>query len=118
MVLSVGDKVLVVHRRLFEGDEARYFVGVVDAYEAGVAAITGRTWVRDQFSARIVAKHDDRTKLIALAAGTFLSYRLPAGTDVATVRVDQDPSTGRVTLTDDRSVLMDLTEHLYEQRAA
>ncbi len=108
----------VVHRQLFQRDETRYFVGVVDAYDAGVAAVRGRTWVRDQFSARLVAKHDERTKIIAFAAGTFLSYRLPVDTDVAAVRIEQDPSTGRVTLTDDRSILMDLTEHLYEERAA
>lgn len=118
MVLNAGDKVLVVHRRLYELDETRYFVGVVEAYDAGVAAVTGRTWVRDQFSSRLVAKNDERTKIIAFASGAFLSYRLPASTDLALVRIEHDSATRRVTLTDDRSIMMDLTEHLYEERAA
>ena len=117
-VLMEGDKVLIVHRRLFDGDEPRYFVGVVEAYDAGVAAVTGRTWVRDTFSSRMVAKQDERTKIVALSAGTFLAYRLPAHADLAALRVELDPSTGQVTLTDDRSILMDLSEHLAPPRAA
>ena len=118
MVLSAGDKVLVVHRRMFQRDETRYFVGVIEAYDAGMAAVTGRTWVRDQFTAHHAAKADQRTKIIAFSSGTFLCYRLPVDTSVSAVRIEQNSSTGRVTLTDDQVVLMDLTEHLYEERAA
>ena len=118
IVLGAGDKVLVVHRRLFEGDEHRFFVGEVESCADAVAAVTGRTWVRDPRSAQIVAKQDERTKLIPLAAGTFITYRLPAATDVASVRIEQDGATGRVVLTDDRTLLMDLSERIHPQRAA
>lgn len=116
MVLKTGDKVLVVQRRLFEQDEPRYFVGVVDAYDAGVAAVTGRTWVRDPFSAVMEPKNDERTKIISFAAGTVLTYLLPASTVLSGIRFDQDPSSLAVTLTDDRSLSMDLTEHLAPRR--
>ena len=117
-MLAAGDKVLVVQRRLFEGDEPRFFVGEVESCADTVAAVVGRTWVRDPFSGQIVGKQDERTKLIPLAAGTFITYRLPAATDVAAVRIEQDGATGRVVLTDDRTLLMDLSERIHQQRAA
>ena len=80
MVLAAGDKVLVVQRRLFQEDEPRYFVGTVDAYDTGVALVTGRTWARDRVSAVMVEKDDVRTKIIPLSSGTFLGYRLPQST--------------------------------------
>jgi hypothetical protein len=116
-VLDGGDKVLVIHRRLFEGDEHRFFVGVVERCTDAVAVVTGRTWVRDPFSGQVVAKQDERTKLIPLAAGTFVVYRLPAATDAAAVRIEQDGATGRLLLTDDRTLLMDLSERV-QPRAA
>ena len=33
MLLEPGDKILVAHRRLFERDVVRFFLGSVDAYE-------------------------------------------------------------------------------------
>ena len=47
MILNPGDKILVVHRPLFEADTARYFLGLVDAYEAGIAKVVGTSWVKD-----------------------------------------------------------------------
>ena len=118
IVLVAGHKVLVVHRRLFEGDEHRFFVGEVESCVDAVAVVTGRTWARDPFSAQIVGKQDARTKLIPLAAGTFITYRLPAATDLAAARIEHDGATGSVVLTDDRTLLMDLSERLYTPRAA
>jgi hypothetical protein len=43
MMLKEGDKILIAHRRLFEKDDVRFFVGRVDAYEAA----TGHSYVRD-----------------------------------------------------------------------
>ena len=43
MVLKEGDNILVAHRRLFEKDEVRFFVGRVDAYEAGIVKAPGHS---------------------------------------------------------------------------
>jgi hypothetical protein len=42
MILDSGDKILVVHRRLFEADSARYFLGSGDAYESGTPKLSAR----------------------------------------------------------------------------
>ena len=49
MLVATDTKLLVVHRRRFEKDQGRYFVGRVWGYENGVAKISGRTWSRDQY---------------------------------------------------------------------
>ena len=56
MLLQEGDHILVAHRRLFEKDEVRLFVGRVDAYEAGVVKATGHSYVRDQVSGRMIER--------------------------------------------------------------
>jgi len=55
-MLIEGDKVLVVHRRLFRGDVAHYLVGQVDAYEAGLVKVTGHSYVRDPITGRMIEK--------------------------------------------------------------
>ena len=48
MILEVGSKLLVVHRRLFENDKSRYFIGKVEHCEDAVARVSGHTWVWGQ----------------------------------------------------------------------
>ena len=77
MLLNEGDKILVAHRRLFARDEARFFLGRVDAYEAGVVKVTGHSYVRDMFAGKMLEKAELRTKLLSLSSGTLMVYLLP-----------------------------------------
>lgn len=109
MILKPGDKVLAVHRRLFEMDIPRFFVGVVDEYEAGVAVVTGHSWTRDPFEGNVLAKPDPRTKVLALASGALMVYRLPENTDLGTTRFE-NAGDGNIWLTDGKSLRMNLRE--------
>jgi hypothetical protein len=40
-VVSVGEKIHVIHRLLFEGDTRRHFVVTVDARDGPLARVTG-----------------------------------------------------------------------------
>ena len=73
-MLKEGDIILVAHRRLFENDEVRFFVGCVDEYEDGIVRVTGRSYIRDVIDGRMVEKAEKRTKLLSLSAGTFFFY--------------------------------------------
>ena len=66
-LLAPGDKVLLVHRRLFEGDGGRYFLGTADAYDSGVVKVTGVTCVRGDIG--FVKKVQVRTKIMSLGSG-------------------------------------------------
>ena len=108
MLLAAGAKLLVVHRRLFERDQGRYFIGVVEGYEPGIAKVRGRTWTRDE-AGEIVQKKDERTKLLALASGTLIVYQLPSDVDLSTIAMRSEGRTG-VRVVDGRGFEMDLSE--------
>jgi hypothetical protein len=109
MILEEGDKILIVYRRLFEGDETRYFAGIVDGYEAGVAKVTGRTWLRDTFSGGVVGKPDPTTKIFSIASGAVIVYELPDAANVDRLRFETG-QTGGLWITDGAGFRLDLTE--------
>src|SRR4051812_24437450 len=47
MILNTGEKLHVIQRRKFEREAHRHFIGVVEAYEAGVARVTGHVYTVD-----------------------------------------------------------------------
>ena len=110
MILKAGDVVLVVHRRLFETDRTRYFVGTVEACEGGLAAVNGYTFAREDIEGSFVRKHDSRTKIVSLTSGSLMTYRLPPGVVVEDAHITA--STGRLVLSDGHGLEMDLSEHL------
>ena len=111
MVLKAGNRILVVHRRLFEGDIARFFLGVVDAYEAGLARVTGFTFVREALEGKVLRKPEARTKILSLSSGTLIVYSLPD--DLAIENVHIRAGDGKLVLTDGGSFDINLAEHTY-----
>jgi len=115
MLLKEGDTIFVAHRRLFEKDEARFFVGRVDAYEGGIVKVTGRSYVRDVMRGRMIEKEEQRTKILSLASGTLLVYQLPKVVVLDALKFVDDE--GRISLTDGKDFTMNLTEHTHGGRA-
>ena len=109
MILEPGRKILVVHRKLFAEDLARYFVGTVEGYEVGIAKVTGRTYVRNTMSGEIPPKQELRTKIFALSSGTLIVYELPEATNLSRVKFVHTLD-GKLTLTDGDRMSIDLTE--------
>jgi hypothetical protein len=111
MILTLGDKVLVVHRRLFETDKARFFLGTVEEYESGIARVNGFTFVREQLDGRFIRKEDRRTKIISIASGTLLVYQLSRDLDIGDARIEVREA--KLVLADDHGFEMNLSEHAY-----
>ena len=107
MLLAADTKVLVVHRRLFEKDQSRYFVGRVEGYDSGIAKIRGRTWTRDKYG-HIIKKMDERTKILSLSSGTLIVYQLPIDTDMDALQINMTDE--QVVLSDGKTFEMDLSE--------
>ena len=108
MILESGIKVLIAHRRLFESDHVRFFVGTVEGYEDGLARVTGQTWTRDPYQGLYVGKKELRTKIVPIGSGTVIVYQLPG-----TVRLEHfELSTEGSTLVahDGADFRMDLSE--------
>ena len=109
MILERGDKLLVAHRRLYEGDAARYFLGTVLDFHGEIAKVEGYSWAVETFSGTIVRKEGLRRKLIALASGTHIIYDLDRDVDMDSAEF-QVNARGRVLLRDAGTFSLDLTE--------
>ena len=108
MILKPNDRILLVHRRLFEEDEVRYFIGAVDAYDGGVVKASGYSFMRDNLTGKILRKSDPRTKIVSIVSGGFLAYQLPDETNVDAVHFIEVDKV--MVLTDGGSLRMNLTE--------
>ena len=108
MILKEGDLILVAHRRLFEKDDARFFVGRVDGYDSGVVRATGHSHVRDPMSGKMVDKADARTKILSLSSGTLIVYQLPGELDFEAMKFVIEER--RLILTDGKAFRMNLME--------
>ena len=110
MILETSSKVLISHRRLYDGDHTRFFVGVVEGYEAGIVRVCGHTWLRDGYQGLFRRKDDERTKVFSLASGTVMVYALPSTTDMTSLRFSIQGA--EVYLEDEAGLRMDLSEGL------
>jgi hypothetical protein len=109
MLLNEGEKILVAHRRLFAKDAARFFIGRVEAYEAGIVRSTGHSFVREMMTGNMVEKAEPRTKLLSLASGTLIVYVLPEAVSLDDVRFVAEH--GRLAVEDGKGFKMNLAEN-------
>jgi hypothetical protein len=108
MILNKGTKVLVSHRRLYETDHGRYFTGTVDAYEDGVARISGRTWMHDGYRGSYKRKDDLRTKIVPVISGSVIVYQLPSDANLEALEIVVEGV--KMFMRDGEGFEMDLTE--------
>jgi hypothetical protein len=97
MILQKGEKVHVIHRRRYEKDPHRHFVGVVDAYENGLARVTGHIFTVDTTKFAFFRRPELRTRIISLTSGDVLMNVLPPAVDLAKIVYKQEKKSVRVT---------------------
>ncbi len=108
-MLKQGEKLLIAHRRLFEKDTSRFFIGEVQVYEAGLVKVKGYTIVKDVFSGNMKKKPDLRPKIISIVSGTFIVYQLPMTILLDSVQFELDQD-GVLILSDEGGFAMDVGE--------
>lgn len=114
MLLEPGSKVLIVHRRLFDRDRSRHFVGTVHHYENGIAKVTGHTWTQDTFNGNFKKKQDRRMKIIPLSSGTLIVYEIPTEVSLESITYENTPN-GKLWIQDETGWKMDLTEFWHRE---
>ncbi len=103
-----GSCVLVVHRRLFERDDNRLFVGQIESLDSGVIRTTGYSFVRDIMEGTVRRKSESRTKLLSLTSGTLIVYLLPPRFELSKAEVSCRET--EMWLTDGSDFSMNLSE--------
>ena len=109
MILKKGDKILAAHRRLFEGDQPRFFTGEVEEMQGDIFAATGHSWLWGVREGAMVRKNDVRTKILSLGSGTLIVYRLPWNVEIALLKLETGIGSQAV-LTDGDRFHMDVSE--------
>lgn len=97
MILQKGEKIHVVLRRHLEKEPQRHFAGTVEAYENGVARVTGHVFAVDLVKAVFFRRPELRTRIISLVSGDALVNVLPPSVDLEKIVYKQENKSLRVT---------------------
>ena len=97
MILKKGEKIHVIHRRFFEKEARRHFVGVVDEYENGLARVSGYVFTVDRAKYSFLKRPEIRTRVISLTSGDLLVNVIPDTVDLEKVHYRQEDKAVRVT---------------------
>lgn len=111
MILDKEDTVLVSNRRMFESDEARFFLGRTIACEGPLVKVEGFTFVRDLSSGTFVKKDEKRVKVLSLDSPGFIVYQLPNDVSLETANIKSGD--GDALLVDGTRQLMNLSERAH-----
>ena len=109
MILKPGEKVHVIHRRNYDKDLHRHFIGVVDAYEQGVARLTGNVYTVDPIKFTFMKRPEIRTRLVSIVSGDVLINIIPPKVHLDKIIYRQERKAVRVT--DGSDWHLDLSEH-------
>jgi hypothetical protein len=111
MILNCGDVVLVSHRRMFERDETRFFIGKAVACEGPLVKAEGFSFVRDLSNGHIIKKEEKRTKVLSLDSPGHIVYQLEGDIDVD--NVDIESGNGDAYMVDGPRRLLNLSERTH-----
>jgi len=96
-ILKPGEKLHVIHRRRLEREPHRYFAGIVEAYENGVARVTGYVYTVDTVKSAFFRRPDKRTRILAISSGDLLVNILPEHVDMDKIVYKLEKKSVRVT---------------------
>jgi len=97
MLLRKGEKIHVVHRRLFEKDTRKHFVGEVEDCEHGVIRAVGNVFVIEDVKENVFRrKPERRTRIIRIDSSVFVNV-LPANVDLEKIHYQGRGANLRVT---------------------
>jgi hypothetical protein len=108
MILRSGEKVHVIHRRYYDKDAHRHFIGTVEAYEDGIARVVGNVYTVDTVKFQYVRRPEVRTRIISIAAGDLLINVIPQSVDLSKISYKHEKKSVRVT--DGSDWFLDLSE--------
>jgi hypothetical protein len=97
MILEKGEKLHVIHRRHYDKDHHRHFIGVVEAYEGGVARVSGHVYTVDSVKFTFIKREEPRVRIISLISGDLLVNIIPSSVDLSKISYKQEKKAVRVT---------------------
>ena len=109
MIITAGDKVHIVTRRLFETDLRRHCAGIVQEVSDDQIKARGYVFVFDESQNEFVRRDDERVRIFPISDSGLIVNLLPKETDVDNIRYRIGES-GCRTATDGRAMSLNVSE--------
>jgi hypothetical protein len=109
MILSKGEKVFVVTRRLFNGDLRRHFVGVVQEVSETAFRVKGYAFIFDEMSSQFIRHDELRTRVMTFVDAGMVINILPDEVNIEEIHYRTNEKNHRV-ITDDKLFTMNVSE--------
>lgn len=109
MLIEVGEKVHVMHRRVFETDLRRHFIGEVIAVSDMATRVRGYTFVFDRGKNTYYRLPERRCRIIPIVDASLIINIIPrmAKVDQAVYMLDKN---GHIVVTDNETFSLDVNE--------
>ena len=107
-VFERDEKVLIITRRLFAGDDRRHFVGSVERYDPGAIRVRGHAFVHDVEKGGFARQKSQRTRVFPLD-NHIIVFVLPFDADLSAVRYGTTKESGLV-VTDGKNFKLEMNE--------
>ena len=107
-VISIGDKVHIITRRLFDSDLRRHFVGEVTAVSGEIQEVRGYTFVFNRGTNEYKKRPELRIRIFSLGDPGFIVNKIPR--EVAIESLEYRFIEERLFITDGRNVALDINE--------
>ncbi len=109
MVVTIGEKLHIITRRLFEGDLRRHFVGEIAEVDGSLVRITGYSIIFDPWTNEHIKQTELRERVFNLGEAGLIVNILPKTLQVEKVdyRLTRD---GRLVMTDGEGFMLDINE--------
>ena len=92
-LLRPGERIHVIHRRLFDKDIRRHFIGEVDFYDSGLIRATGYVFAIDENQGHnFTRRPDKRSRILSLNDGSLIVNVIPLLVNIESVVYEEDMS--------------------------
>lgn len=107
-VLSEEDLVLIITRRLFQGDAQRHFIGTVEQVSSSAFRVRGHAFIRDAGSDSFVRRKGQRTRIFPFDNHVII-FVISNEVDIVNVRYEHQ-KTNQLFVTDGKHLNLDISE--------
>jgi hypothetical protein len=107
-VLSIGEKVHIITRRLFPEDIKRHFAGEIQAISSDQIRLEGYVFIYDGGKNEYEKRPEKRTRIFSLSGAGLIVIVLPKSVDLETLHYELQ--NGRLKFTDGKDLSLDINE--------
>jgi hypothetical protein len=113
-MLSNGEIVFVITRRLFEGDLRRHFVGKIENVSGAIIRTRGYIFIFDESSKEFVRRKGQRVRIFSLIDAGIVVNVLPSDINISEMHYAIDNDNHRI-ITDGKSYSMNVSEFTFSR---